>query len=53
MQGNIANGPFFTLAKLAGVAWLAWLFRFDAVVSPGGTGLIYLTSASRIGYGLT
>jgi amino acid transporter len=52
-QGHIANGPFYTLAKLAGVAWLAWLLRFDAVVSPGGTGLIYLTSASRIGYGLS
>lgn len=50
---SLVTGPFFTLAKLAAVGWLAWLFRFDAVVSPGGTGLIYLTSASRIGFGLS
>ena len=29
------------------------MLRIDAVVSPGGTGLIYLTSASRISYGLS
>lgn len=45
--------PFYTVAKLAGLAWLAWILRLDAVVSPGGTGLIYLTSTSRISYGLS
>jgi amino acid transporter len=38
---------------VAGIAWLAWVFRIDAVISPAGTGLIYLTSASRIGFGLS
>jgi len=28
------------------------LLRIDAVVSPFGTGLIYITSTSRVGYGL-
>jgi amino acid transporter len=54
--GSIAalkQGPFYTVAKLATLGWLAWLLRFDAVVSPGGTGLIYLTSASRISFGLS
>jgi amino acid transporter len=34
------------------LGWLATLLRIDAVVSPFGTGLIYLTSTSRVGYGL-
>ena len=46
-------GPFYTVAKVAGLAWLAWVLRLDAVISPGGTGLIYLTSASRISFGLS
>jgi amino acid transporter len=49
----LKQGPFYTVARLATLGWLAWLLRFDAVVSPGGTGLIYLTSASRIGFGLS
>jgi amino acid transporter len=51
--GTIGNGPFYTVARLAGLGWLAWLLRLDAVISPGGTGLIYLTSASRISFGLS
>lgn len=47
------QAPFATVAVAAGLGWLAWLLRVDAVVSPGGTGLIYLTSASRIAYGLS
>jgi len=49
---NIVNGPFAGLAGAIGLGWLAFLLRFDAVVSPGGTGLIYCTSTSRISYGL-
>jgi amino acid transporter len=45
--------PFYQVAKLAGLAWLAVILRIDAVVSPGGTGLIYLTSGSRISFGLS
>ncbi len=46
-------GPFYTVTKVAGLAWLAFILRLDAVISPGGTGLIYLTSSSRISYGLS
>ena len=45
--------PFYTVAKVAGVAWLAVILRLDAIISPSGTGLIYLTSASRISFGLS
>jgi amino acid transporter len=46
-------GPFFTVASLAGIAWLATVLRIDAVVSPAGTGLIYQTSSSRLSFGLS
>jgi amino acid transporter len=49
----LGAGPFYTLLKVAGLAWLAWIIRIDAVVSPGGTGLIYLTSASRLSFGMS
>ncbi len=46
-------GPFYTLTKIAGLSWLAFILRLDAIISPSGTGLIYLTSASRISFGLS
>src|SRR5665213_732341 len=49
----LAGGPFYTVAKVAGLAWLAWILRLDAVVSPAGTGLIYLTSSTRLSFGLS
>ena len=48
----IAVGPFAGLAGVVGLSWLAVLLRIDAFVSPFGTGLIYQTSTSRVGYGL-
>ncbi len=48
----IAVGPFAGLAGVVGLTWLAVVLRIDAFVSPFGTGLIYQTSTSRIGYGL-
>ena len=45
--------PFYSVAKVAGLAWLAFILRVDAFVSPTGTGLIYLTSSSRISFGLS
>ncbi len=44
--------PFYKVASLAGIAWLAALLRADAVISPSGTGLIYTTSGSRLLFGL-
>jgi amino acid transporter len=49
---GLNSGPLAFLAGGVGLAWLATLLRVDAVISPAGTGLIYQTSTSRIGYGL-
>jgi amino acid transporter len=46
-------GPFFTLVSIAGISWLATVLRIDAVVSPGGTGLMYETASSRLSFGLS
>ncbi len=50
---QLAAGPFFTLVSIAGIAWLATVLRIDAVVSPGGTGLMYETASARLTYGLS
>jgi amino acid transporter len=47
------TGPFAQLATLIGVGWLAAILYVDAIISPGGTGLIYTTSSSRVSYGLS
>lgn len=47
------SGPFAGLATVVGLGWLAWVLYVDAIISPGGTGLIYTTSTSRISYGLS
>src|SRR5438067_1121776 len=47
------TGPFAQVATLAAVGWLAAILYADAIISPGGTGLIYTTSSSRVSYGLS
>ena len=47
-----ALGPYITLTTQAGLGWLATLLVIDAVVSPGGTGLVYLGTSTRLSYGL-
>ncbi len=47
------TGPFAQVATLVGVGWLATILYVDAVISPGGTGLIYTTSTSRVSFGLS
>jgi amino acid transporter len=49
---GLTSGPFAFVAGAVALGWLATLLRIDAVVSPFGTGLIYQTSTSRVGYGL-
>jgi amino acid transporter len=49
---QIAIAPFAGLAGAVGIGWLAIVLRLDAFISPSGTGLIYMTSTSRVGYGL-
>jgi amino acid transporter len=43
-------GPFAGLASSLGIGWMATLLYIDAYVSPGGTGLIYVTGGSRVLY---
>jgi amino acid transporter len=47
------SGPWANLASLLALGWLAAILYVDAVISPGGTGLIYTTSTSRVSYGLS
>jgi amino acid transporter len=45
-------GPFYTVAQVAGLAWLAFILRLDAVVCPFGSGLLYSATTSRISYAM-
>ena len=47
------SGPFAQVATGAAIGWLATILYIDAVISPGGTGLIYTTSSSRVSFGLS
>jgi amino acid transporter len=51
-NANVVTGPFAAVASLAALGWLATILRIDAFISPFGTGLMYQTSTSRVGYGL-
>ncbi|OGT43052.1 MAG: amino acid permease [Gammaproteobacteria bacterium RIFCSPHIGHO2_12_FULL_37_34] len=46
-------GPFAGLAAGLGLFWLVKLLYVDAVVSPSGAGLIYVTSTARILYAMS
>ena len=46
-------GPFAGLAIAIGLGWLATILYIDAILSPGGTGMIYVTATSRVSYGLS
>jgi amino acid transporter len=45
-------GPFAGLATALGLGWLAVLIYTDAVVSPGGTGLLYTGASARLSFAL-
>ncbi|MDE8346657.1 MAG: APC family permease, partial [Acidocella sp.] len=42
------SGPFAGLAAGLGLSWLAATLYADAAISPGGTGIIYATTAARV-----
>jgi amino acid transporter len=44
------SGPFAGLASMLGLPWLAAALYADAAISPGGTGVIYNTTAGRVLY---
>jgi amino acid transporter len=50
--GAGAYGPYYTLAIAAGAGWLATILLIDSVVSPAGTGLVYVGTSARISYAL-
>ncbi len=45
-------GPYYTIAIAVGAGWLGTILLVDAVISPGGTGLIYLGTSARLSYAL-
>lgn len=45
---SVFNSPYADLARSLGLAWLINLILIDAVISPAGTGNIYLAGASRV-----
>jgi amino acid transporter len=46
------SGPWAGLATMVGLGWLGFVLYVDAIISPGGTGLIYTTATSRVSFGL-
>jgi amino acid transporter len=46
-------GPFAGLATALGLGWLAVLLYTDAIVSPGGTGLLYTGASARLTFALS
>jgi amino acid transporter len=45
-------GPFAGLATALGVGWLATLLYIDAIISPFGTGLLYVGTSARLTFGM-
>jgi len=45
-------GVWYTLALALGAGWLARALLVDAVISPAGTGVVYLGTTARISYAL-
>jgi amino acid transporter len=52
-SGTLAAGPWASIATIVGLGWLATIIYIDALISPGGTGLIYTSSTARVSYGLS
>ncbi|MES1956352.1 APC family permease [Salinisphaera hydrothermalis] len=49
--GQVFNLPYYDIAISLGFVWLAVLVTIDAVISPGGTGNIYMSTTPRVIYG--
>jgi amino acid transporter len=47
-----AYGAWYTLALAIGSAWLAKVLLIDAVISPAGTGIVYVGTSARLSYAL-
>jgi amino acid transporter len=51
-SNQIAIAPFAGLSAAVGLGVWSTFLRVDGFISPSGTGLVYLASTSRVGYGL-
>jgi amino acid transporter len=51
-NANANFGPYYSLATSVGLGWLATILVIDAIISPGATGLVYLSATSRLSYSL-
>ncbi|MBB5168489.1 APC family permease [Mycobacterium sp. AZCC_0083] len=49
---NSSYGAWYTLAIAVGAGWLAVILIIDAVVSPSGTGIVYIGTTARLTYAL-
>ena len=45
-------GAWYTLALAVGATWLAVILIIDAVISPAGTGIVYMGTTARLSYAL-
>jgi len=53
LGGNASDyGAWYTLALAVGATWLAVVLIIDAVVSPAGTGIVYVGTTARLSYAL-
>ena len=51
--GSVSNvGAWYTVALAVGAGWLAKIILVDAVISPAGTGIVYLGTTARLSYAL-
>jgi len=47
-----AYGAWYTVALAVGAAWLAKVILIDALISPAGTGIVYVAASARLSYAL-
>ena len=47
-----AYGAWYTLALAVGAGWLAKVLLVDAIISPAGTGVVYVGTSARLSYAL-
>jgi len=50
---GVLFGPFAGLTEALGLSWLAFLLYTDAIISPGGTGLLYVGTSARLTFALS
>ncbi len=51
--GDVSDyGAWYTVALALGLGWLAKVLLIDAVISPAGTGIVYVGTTARLSYAL-